>query len=406
MRNTMNRGRAPLVCLICLCGISSTVQAATRLVAITGNRESDLLPPDETLFEIDPADASSTQLITFTHIPDTDAIGFNPLNGLIYRTSGAESYRNDPTRIGFRDNQYMETLNLDTNELTAIFNANPLDFGLDAPRPDWVRPAEIRTNDQTDPSFRERGENEYHALRDLTWWASEGAFLGSDETGLYKLTPAGESTFLAAPERPEGGAIELKGISFVTLDGAPRLFVGERDTPTLWEIDTTTFEVVGDAIPVLYDFDPKGIISLDQHPDTGEVYAVLSLEGDGGDVALRDLVKLDVTTGVATEIGQLDLQVASMKFTYDVVLIPGDVNGDGTVNLADFNILKSNFGLSGQSRAMGDLNGDTNVDLQDFNILKGNFGAGGAAAVPEPAGWLLAALGMAALAVRRVRARA
>ena len=55
--------------------------------------------------------------------------------------------------------------------------------------------------------------------------------------------------------------------------------------------------------------------------------------------------------------------------------LPGDVNGDGAVNLRDFNILAGNFGrTSGVTRSTGDLNGDGRVDLQDFNLLAGNFG--------------------------------
>lgn len=51
---------------------------------------------------------------------------------------------------------------------------------------------------------------------------------------------------------------------------------------------------------------------------------------------------------------------------------PGDANGDDTTDLADFNILKSNFNTSG-GLSDGDFNGDGQVDLADFNILKANF---------------------------------
>lgn len=73
-----------------------------------------------------------------------------------------------------------------------------------------------------------------------------------------------------------------------------------------------------------------------------------------------------------------------------VSLLDGDANGDGMVNLTDFNILKSHFGQAG-GRSEGDFTGDGNVDLADFNVLKANFGQGGAA-VPEPGTMLLAGL--------------
>ena len=51
---------------------------------------------------------------------------------------------------------------------------------------------------------------------------------------------------------------------------------------------------------------------------------------------------------------------------------PGDLDGDGDVDLDDFVILKNAFGVS----AAGDCDGDGDTDLDDFVILKNNFGTG------------------------------
>ena len=70
-----------------------------------------------------------------------------------------------------------------------------------------------------------------------------------------------------------------------------------------------------------------------------------------------------------------------------LTFLPGDANGDGTVDLQDFGILKSNFGTTGATWAQGDFNGDGMVDLQDFGVLKGNFGNNwqeSDKSVPEP----------------------
>jgi len=52
----------------------------------------------------------------------------------------------------------------------------------------------------------------------------------------------------------------------------------------------------------------------------------------------------------------------------------GDVNGDGKTNVADFNILASNFGQAVPPGTSGDLTGNGFVNVADFNILAGDFG--------------------------------
>ncbi len=63
----------------------------------------------------------------------------------------------------------------------------------------------------------------------------------------------------------------------------------------------------------------------------------------------------------------------------------GDANLDGTVNLADFNRLASNFGRTSAVWFQGDFNYDGLVNLADFNRLASNFGlsASGPGVTPE-----------------------
>ena len=61
--------------------------------------------------------------------------------------------------------------------------------------------------------------------------------------------------------------------------------------------------------------------------------------------------------------------------TYDFFFLQGDANHDARVNLADFNILAANFGLSGRDYTQGDFTYDGTVNLADFNVLAGRFGA-------------------------------
>jgi len=71
--------------------------------------------------------------------------------------------------------------------------------------------------------------------------------------------------------------------------------------------------------------------------------------------------------------------------------LPGDVNGDGVVDLGDFGILAYNFDLNatGKTFAQGDLNADGAVDNIDFGIqsfgFEGNINTSAAIlSVPEP----------------------
>ena len=74
--------------------------------------------------------------------------------------------------------------------------------------------------------------------------------------------------------------------------------------------------------------------------------------------------------------------------------VPGDANGDGVADLADFAALRAHFG-DHADRAHGDLNADLFVDLADFSLLKAGLGEH---VVPEPSTLALAALAATAFA--------
>ncbi len=79
--------------------------------------------------------------------------------------------------------------------------------------------------------------------------------------------------------------------------------------------------------------------------------------------------------------------------------VVGDTDDDGDVDLDDLNNVRNNFG---SSVSAGDTDGDGDVDLDDLNNVRNNFGSSGSAqAVPEPATWLMVALGGAALSFGR-----
>lgn len=83
----------------------------------------------------------------------------------------------------------------------------------------------------------------------------------------------------------------------------------------------------------------------------------------------------------------------------------GDLDGNGTVEFADFLTLSSNFGTEVASHTDGDIDCDGTVGFSDFLTLSANFGqeVGAASSVPEPTG--LALLSIAGLALGMVRRR-
>src|SRR6185503_20273569 len=202
----------------------------------------------------------------------SQSIGFCPDDGLVYHTAGSESYSNNPLRqghdqggptifgVGYQDSQYMETIDLQTRTFTAIFNCDPCPnpdptlpcFGLVAPRPSWVRPTERRNSTQTGALYRERGVDEYHAVRGLSWSDGKKAFYAADENGVFRITPTGDSKFVSRPGFPADGSLD-SAKAIMVIPGIALNFPPGGGDPL-------------DAF--------GGVLGLAQHPVSGVIYAV------------------------------------------------------------------------------------------------------------------------------------
>lgn len=81
--------------------------------------------------------------------------------------------------------------------------------------------------------------------------------------------------------------------------------------------------------------------------------------------------------------------------------LPGDANLNGIVNFEDFVQLSNNFNANETLWQDGNFNQDGITNFEDFVLLANNFGSmvpnGLAVVVPEPASWLIVALGAAVL---------
>ena len=85
---------------------------------------------------------------------------------------------------------------------------------------------------------------------------------------------------------------------------------------------------------------------------------------------------------------------------YSILVAPGDYNGDGTVDAADYSVWRDSFGSATDLRADG--NGNGVIDDGDYDVWKSLFGStygsgtGSLVAVPEPASAVLLLAGLLA----------
>ena len=207
---------------------------------------------------------------------------------------------------------------------------------------------------------------------------------------------------------------------------------GHSEWPTLFDYHITFQK------PFVYDrsqdtnllvdirmFHPiQGFPSLDSHRGTNSsAHAVFAIDATA---------ETALATGVGTSVKQFgflpapstdcnvdgkvdsaDLSCVSSIEYRDAVLavlntLPGDLDGNGDVSFADFLVLSANFGTDLRSYADGNIDLNDGIEFADFLVLSNNFGmtAQGVAAVPEPFGLVLMALGVTAAGRYRSATRA
>jgi len=116
---------------------------------------------------------------------------------------------------------------------------------------------------------------------------------------------------------------------------------------------------------------------IDTTPHTGGAWQVreVDLSGFAGQSIQLEFFFDTVDASANNFVGWLIDSLVIEHTTHQCIdPCPGDLNGSGSVNVADFNILASHFSLEpNATREEGDLNGDGKVNVADFNILAGAF---------------------------------
>lgn len=142
---------------------------------------------------------------------------------------------------------------------------------------------------------------------------------------------------------------------------------------------------------------------------TGTEHALGKIFTPGG---VEDLVFEFATAGGDTvvlgtvEYGPLDAIIGGGCTPANA--LAGDLDGNGTVEFADFLVLAENFGQQVSAYSDGDVDCNGTVQFADFLTLAENFGksvGAQAAAVPEPSGWALLGLGIIGVLTARRRQR-
>jgi len=155
----------------------------------------------------------------------------------------------------------------------------------------------------------------------MTFWESEGVFLIAGFSSLFELTLDAVETFIGSIRVPSSFSQSSKGLAF-SLDGNTLFSIDRRDDqlhvvdPTDASIDSTkTITLSGETV--------RGGTGLATHPTTGELWAILKINGQSG----RELVTIDPSDGKATSKGTIGLKIAGIAFDSSGTLF--GVTGDG-----------------------------------------------------------------------------
>jgi hypothetical protein len=128
-----------------------------------------------------------------------------------------------------------------------------------------------------------------------------------------------------------------------------------------------------------------------------------------------DLLAARVGTAVAPGSGQVDIYIRNLtagnRVWYDGVGyqvaggLTGDTNGDGQVNISDYNQIASRIGGPAVTPgSLGDVFGDGVIDLKDFSVWQQNRTDGATSTVPEPASLVVVGFALVGSMIRSRRA--
>lgn len=236
----------------------------------------------------------------------------------------------------------------------------------------------------------------------------------------------GTSSFVASAPANEPGWAAIGYVSHGRNGGAPEHYVNQLAFPlapgavfTTWEswnAYTFTDGVTSPyTTPYTTPYMQGQIADWLRHGGTAGVGNVYEPSASGWTVTNENLMYAMLLSGrswaesawaATPQVSYVNTVIGDPLMTFRQWL-PGDVDGNGIVDVGDLALVVTNYGHSAVGWWSGDLNGDGEIDVSDLAILSTNYGktlgapvGGGApqsAAAPEPTMMVLLLSGLAIL---------
>jgi serralysin len=339
--------------------------------------------------------------LAYTWLPD---------NGDMVIDTGETTFYSNST------NDYLQLRNTVTHELGHAFGLLHVESSSDAlllepyistsfdgPQLDDIRGIQGLYGDALEKSHNGQGNDSYSLATNLGLLASGGSMaIGTDAVGGQAVDPS-ETDFVSI-----ANSSDVDFFSF-TLNTPAELDL------TLTPLGGIFYQGVEGGSQTLFDANARNDLSLAVYDHDGAtVLASANSTGAGQNESIADLFLAEAgqyfvrITGAADAVQLYQLEMSALG----MVMLPGDYNGDETVDAADYTVWRDSLGDSVSPYSGADGSGNGLIDEDDFDVWRAGFGTtlGSGAGVsitlvPEPmAGHLLLFGMLAVLYCRRVAA--